>query len=292
MSFNLNENSYFFNLKIPLRYLQPPNYSHVAGPAKKVKSVRKERGGRPGAEPRLAPSSTVPVAIPTSPMSPPQHPMDALHLCWGRGIPVHGATSPPKLLAMTTPGGQHPSVFPPSSCPSFFVLPSPPSPFPLSFPSPDRSSPAVPVGLETGAAPAHYPILRPPRPRCCRIGLFAVCGVPSLLPCTPTYPLQQRNTPPSPCNALMAQGATQPPRVHTLQYTVHLGVQFPPPPPRCPSDALRDLGYNAIPLHDSGYSAALPPPAMPWTTQGAMQSPPPPTPSYVLHDLGYNTPPA
>lgn len=31
MSFNLNKNSYFFNLGIPLRYLQPPNYRHVAG---------------------------------------------------------------------------------------------------------------------------------------------------------------------------------------------------------------------------------------------------------------------
>lgn len=268
MYFNLNENSYFFNLKIPLRYLQPPNYSHVAGPAKKVKSVRKERGSRP--------------SLSRAQHGPEQHRAGGHpHVTHVPSTAPHGCSAP--LLGMWDPsprGNQPPRAashgclwqdgillpFLPSFCPSFFILPSLPSPFLLSFPLLDahqaaagrgRSSPAAPVSLEIGAAPAHYPVLRPPWPCCCRTRLFAphqlpsaVCGVPRVLPCsitatpTPTPPCSNAtytHTPqPLECPAWLGVQCN-PLHTHTLQCTVELGVRCKAPPslPCASWDAMR-----------------------------------------------------
>lgn len=95
--------TFFFNLKIPLRYLQPPNYSHVAGPDEKVKSVRKERGSHPKPSPAQPCSGHPHVTCVPSTDS-------ASHLCWGHGI--HGVTSPWSCQPRLSPAGWHPSVFP------------------------------------------------------------------------------------------------------------------------------------------------------------------------------------
>lgn len=193
------------------------------------------------AEPSTAPSSTAPVAVPTSPVSPPQHPMDGL--CFtpllGTQDPSSWGNQPLELLATAVPSGMASFYLPclPSVLPSLLPFFS----FPLPSFSLSLSRTHIRLRAEAGAAP--LPVLCPPRPCCCRTRLFAphhppsaVCGVPCVLPCsitatpTPNTPLQQRKPPPQPlqCPAwLRVQRNTHPP---TLQCTGQLGVQCNPPP--------------------------------------------------------------
>lgn len=176
------------------------------------------------AQPSTAPSSTAPVAVPLSPMSPPQHPMGAVHLCWGCGIPVHGTTTPPELPATAVPGRTA------SSCPShlpsvlpFLSSPLPPLPFPLLHPHQaaaggGRSSPAPPVGLEIGAAPARYPhpapssaVLPPGSALCSPAAAQRHVRGPLCAPLQHHCYTPQQCTPPAPLMPRVAQGAMQPP---------------------------------------------------------------------------------
>lgn len=193
------------------------------------------------AEPSTAPSSTAPVAVPTSPVSPPQHPVDGL--CFtpllGTQDPSSRGNQPPELLATAVPSGMASSVFPAFLlslllsflfCPSLSLLSLFPSPLPTSGCSGQRQE------------PPRYPVPCPPRPCCCRTRLFAPHHPPSAVCGVPCAPLQHhcysypQHTPaatqaPSPAPAMpcMAQGATQHPP--TLQCTVQLGVRCNPPPP-------------------------------------------------------------
>lgn len=193
------------------------------------------------AEPSTAPSSTAPVAVPTSPVSPPQHPVDGL--CFtpllGTQDPSSRGNQPPELLATAVPSGMASSVFPAFLlslllsflfCPSLSLLSLFPSPVPTSGCSGQRQE------------PPRYPVPCPPRPCCCRTRLFAPHHPPSAVCGVPCAPLQHhcysypQHTPaatqaPSPAPAMpcMAQGATQHPP--TLQCTVQLGVRCNPPPP-------------------------------------------------------------
>lgn len=196
----------------------------------------------------------------------------------------HGCFTP--LLGMWNPspwGNQPPQAaghgypqrdgillsFLPSFCPNFFILPSAPSPF-LLFPVPGQEQPRSASGFGGRSCPCPLsPVLRPPHLCCCRTWLFApphpsaVCGVPSALPCTPTPPQ------PLQCPARLRVRCSPP----TYTDRGALYTSGCNPPPRRPSDALHDLGYDAIPLHALGCNAALPPPAMPWMTRGSTQSP-------------------
>lgn len=208
-----------FNLKIPPRYLQPPNYSHVASPAGKVKSVRRTCGGCP-AQPRAAP--TVPAAVPAPHTSPAQRPMDRLHTFAGdMSIPDHGSNSPPGCHPRLSPillSVPHPSVCPvcllsfPFS-PSLSLLSLPPL-FPSPGPTPGccGQRPEQPHSTGGFGNPSLHPCTSlHPAPSsawaAARPGPLLPTTIPCVLPSsvtatpTPNTPLQQCN-PPSPCNAL------------------------------------------------------------------------------------------
>lgn len=171
-------------------------------------------------------------------------------------IPDHGSTSPPGCLPRLSPILL--SVLP-AFCPSLLVLPSPRSPFLLSFPLLDphqaaagrgQSSPTAPVGLETHRSiPAHPPILLRPQPAL--LPDQALCSPPPSpvcspaappLPLPPTHPCSIA-TPPSPCRALHGSGyqVTPPHTPPTVRCAARGAMRSPPEQRAAPPAVPRSL---------------------------------------------------
>lgn len=210
--------TFFFYLKIPLRYLQPPNYSHVAGPDEKVKSVRKEHGSCPKPSP-AQPCSGHPHVTCVLPQT-------LLHIFAGDmgsmewpapGVASHGCPQQDGILLS----------FLPSFYPSIFV-------FSLEHSgSGDRS------------CPCSWPILCPPQLCCCQTRLFAPqCCVYGPLSAPLQHHCYCHNA--DPCTPWSAK---QPLQTHAaMPWTAQGSARLPPPMPCTARGAMHSLGCTRSPL--------------------------------------------